>query len=63
MSSKAAKKLYSYSRKQPLQVTCTFTAQVSVGGTVSNGLEFVVNDGEGQALYYLGEKLPLHWEF
>ena len=47
---KDAKKLHSYGSKQPLRAAGTFTAQVSVGGTVLSGVEFVVIGGERQAL-------------
>ena len=41
MSSKATKKLYSYGSNQPLQVSGTFTTEVSVGERVLSGVEFV----------------------
>ena len=50
VSSKATKKLYSYGSKQPLQVAGTLTADLLVGNTVLNEIEFVVIESEGHAL-------------
>ena len=44
-TSKATKKLYSYGSKQLLQVAGTLTADVLVGNTVLNEVEFVVSEG------------------
>ena len=49
-SSKVTKKLYSYGSKQPLQVAGTLTADLLVGNTVLNEIEFVVIESEGHAL-------------
>ena len=50
VSSTASKKLYSYRSNQPLQVVGTFIAEVSVGGRVLSGVEFVVIENKRQAL-------------
>ena len=49
VSKKSNKKLYPYGSKQPLEVLGTFSALTKVGETVVKA-EFVVIDGEGEAL-------------
>ena len=49
MSKKSNKKLYPYGSKQPLEILGTFSALTKVGETVVKA-EFVVIDGEGEAL-------------
>ena len=49
VSKKSNKKLYPYGSKQPLEILGTFSALTKVGETVVKA-EFVVIDGEGEAL-------------
>ena len=49
VSKKSNKKLYPYGSKQPLEVLGTFSALTKVGETVVSA-EFVVIDGDGEAL-------------
>ena len=49
MSKKSNKKLYPYGSKKPLEILGTFSALTKVGETVVKA-EFVVIDGEGEAL-------------
>ncbi|XP_062609444.1 uncharacterized protein K02A2.6-like [Saccostrea cucullata] len=50
VSSKVEKKLYAYGSQQPLKVAGIFTATVKYNQTVIPDVEFVVIEGEGQAL-------------
>ena len=56
VSKKSNKKLYPYGSKQQLEVLGTFSALTKVGKTVVKA-EFVVIDGEGEAL--LGKETPV----
>ena len=49
VSKKSNKKLYPYGSKQPLEILGTFSALAKVGETIVKA-EFVVIDGEGEAL-------------
>ena len=50
-STKSSKKLYAYGSNQPLQVAGMFTAEVSVEESVLSGVEFIVIENEGHALF------------
>ena len=50
VSKKSNKKLYPYGSKQPLEILGTFSALTKVGEIVVKA-EFVVIDGEGEALF------------
>ena len=50
-SAKSSKKLYAYGSNQPLQVAGMFNAEVSVEESVLSGVEFVVIENEGHALF------------
>ena len=50
-STKSSKKLYAYGSNQPLQVAGMFTAEVSVKESVLSGVEFIVIENEGHALF------------
>ena len=49
MSKKSNKKLYPYGSKQPLKILATFSASQKAGETLVKA-DFVVIDGEGEAL-------------
>ena len=50
VSTKASKKLYAYGSNQPLKVAGVFNAEVSVGGSVLSGVEFVFIENGGHVL-------------
>ena len=50
VSTKASKKLYAYGSNQPLKVVGVFNAEVSVGGSVLSGVEFVFVKNGGHVL-------------
>ena len=50
VSTKASKKLYAYGSNQPLKVAVMFNAEVSVGGSVLSGVEFVFIENGGHVL-------------
>jgi hypothetical protein len=54
-STKCKPNVYPYGSEEPLPVLGKFTANVTVGKTSLNNVEFIVIEGSGQAL--LGEQL------